>query len=53
MLIEARGLRGFGAALLAPTASSILAVTFREGVGRDKALGIVGVGRGERERFAD
>ncbi len=42
LLIGARGLQGFGAALLAPTALSILAVTFREGADRNKALGIFG-----------
>ncbi len=42
MLIGARALQGFGAALLAPTALSILAVTFREGADRNKALGIFG-----------
>ena len=42
VLISARGLQGFGAALLAPTALSILAVSFREGVERNKALGIFG-----------
>jgi EmrB/QacA subfamily drug resistance transporter len=42
LLIAARGLQGFGAALLAPTALSILAVTFAEGSERNKALGIYG-----------
>src|SRR5215218_4986588 len=42
LLIGARGLQGFGAALLAPTALSILAVTFREGADRNKTLGIFG-----------
>src|ERR671910_2876738 len=42
LLIAARGLQGFGAALLAPTALSILAVTFSEGRERNWALGIFG-----------
>src|SRR5262249_43443502 len=42
LLIAARGLQGFGAALLAPTALSILAVTFAEGKERNGALGIYG-----------
>src|SRR5215212_834674 len=35
MLIAARGLQGFGAALMAPSALSILAVTFTEGSERN------------------
>lgn len=42
VLIAARGLQGFGAALLAPSALSILAVTFAEGKERNGALGIFG-----------
>ncbi len=42
LLIGARGLQGFGAALVAPTALSILAVTFTEGRERNWALGIFG-----------
>jgi EmrB/QacA subfamily drug resistance transporter len=42
LLIAARGLQGFGAALIAPTALSILAVTFSEGRERNWALGIFG-----------
>jgi EmrB/QacA subfamily drug resistance transporter len=42
LLIAARGLQGFGAALVAPTALSILAVTFPEGQARNRALGIFG-----------
>src|SRR5215475_4297725 len=41
-LIGARALQGFGAALLAPAALSILAVTFAEGAERNRALGIFG-----------
>jgi MFS family permease len=41
-LIAARALQGFGAALVAPTALSILAVTFSEGRERNWALGIFG-----------
>jgi EmrB/QacA subfamily drug resistance transporter len=41
-LIAARGFQGFGAALLAPAALSILASTFREGNDRNSALGIYG-----------
>jgi EmrB/QacA subfamily drug resistance transporter len=41
-LIAARGLQGFGAALVAPAALSILAVTFPEGQERNRALGIFG-----------
>jgi EmrB/QacA subfamily drug resistance transporter len=42
LLIGARALQGFGAALIAPTALSILAVTFAEGRERNGALGIFG-----------
>ena len=42
VLIAARGLQGFGAALVAPAALSILAVTFPEGQERNRALGIFG-----------
>jgi EmrB/QacA subfamily drug resistance transporter len=42
VLIGARALQGFGAALLAPSALSILAVTFAEGKERNGALGIFG-----------
>jgi EmrB/QacA subfamily drug resistance transporter len=41
-LIAARALQGFGAALIAPAALSLLAVTFPEGAGRDRAVGIFG-----------
>jgi EmrB/QacA subfamily drug resistance transporter len=42
VLIAARGLQGFGAALIAPAALSILAVNFSEGPERNRALGIFG-----------
>ncbi len=42
LLIGARALQGLGAALLPPTALSILAVTFDEGPERNRALGIYG-----------
>jgi EmrB/QacA subfamily drug resistance transporter len=42
VLIAARGLQGFGAALIVPAALSILAVTFSEGQERNRALGIFG-----------
>jgi EmrB/QacA subfamily drug resistance transporter len=42
VLIGSRALQGFGAALVAPTALSILAVTFAEGRERNWALGIFG-----------
>jgi EmrB/QacA subfamily drug resistance transporter len=42
LLIGARALQGFGAALIAPSALSILAVTFTEGTERNWALGIFG-----------
>jgi EmrB/QacA subfamily drug resistance transporter len=42
VLIGARALQGFGAALVSPSALSILAVTFAEGRERNWALGIFG-----------
>src|ERR671931_185024 len=42
LLIGARALQGFGAALLPPAALSILAVTFTEGAERNRAIGIFG-----------
>jgi EmrB/QacA subfamily drug resistance transporter len=42
LLIAARGLQGFGAALIAPTALAILGATFDEGHERNRALGIFG-----------
>jgi EmrB/QacA subfamily drug resistance transporter len=42
VLIAARAFQGFGAALIAPTALSILAVTFAQGRERNWALGIFG-----------
>jgi Major Facilitator Superfamily len=42
LLIGARAVQGFGAALVAPAALSILAVTFAEGRERNWALGIFG-----------
>jgi EmrB/QacA subfamily drug resistance transporter len=42
LLIAARAVQGFGAALVAPSALSILAVTFAEGRERNWALGIFG-----------
>ena len=42
LLIGARALQGFGAALIPPAALSILAVTFTEGVERNRALGLYG-----------
>src|SRR6266540_1847490 len=42
LLIGARALQGFGAALVAPSALSILAIAFAEGRDRNKALGIFG-----------
>jgi EmrB/QacA subfamily drug resistance transporter len=41
-LIAARGVQGFGAALVAPAALSLLAVTFAEGPERDRAVGLFG-----------
>ena len=40
ILILARGLQGFGAALVAPAALSILTTTFAEGRDRTRALGV-------------
>ena len=45
-LIGARALQGFGAALVPPAALSILAVTFKEGVERNRALGLYGATAG-------
>ena len=42
LLIGARALQGLGAALLPPTALSILAVTFEDGPERNRALGVYG-----------
>jgi EmrB/QacA subfamily drug resistance transporter len=42
VLIGARALQGFGAALIPPAALSILAVTFEEGAERNRAFGIYG-----------
>jgi EmrB/QacA subfamily drug resistance transporter len=42
ILIGARALQGFGAALIPPAALSILAVTFTEGVERNRAIGLFG-----------
>jgi EmrB/QacA subfamily drug resistance transporter len=42
LLIVARGIQGFGAALIAPSALAILAVNFAEGRERNTALGIFG-----------
>src|SRR6188472_2292192 len=42
VLIGARALQGFGAALIAPSALAIVAVTFSEGKERSSALGIFG-----------
>ena len=41
-MIGARALQGLGAALLPPTALSILAVTFEDGPERNRALGVYG-----------
>ncbi|MGH3465157.1 MAG: MFS transporter [Kribbellaceae bacterium] len=46
LLIGARALQGFGAALIPPAALSILAVTFAEGAERNRALGIFGATAG-------
>jgi len=46
LLIGARALQGFGAALLPPAALSILAVTFAEGAERNRALGLFGATAG-------
>src|SRR6516165_8071370 len=42
LLIGARAVQGFGAALIPPAALSILAVTFAEGAERNRALGLYG-----------
>ncbi|GAA2352660.1 MFS transporter [Nonomuraea africana] len=42
VLIAARVLQGLGAAVVAPTALSLLATTFPAGPARDKALGVYG-----------
>jgi EmrB/QacA subfamily drug resistance transporter len=42
VIIGARGVQGFGAALMAPSALSILVRTFSEGADRNRALGIFG-----------
>jgi EmrB/QacA subfamily drug resistance transporter len=42
ILIAARAVQGLGAALLAPAALSLLAVSFPEGPARNRALGILG-----------
>ncbi len=42
LLIAARGVQGFGAALVVPSALSLLAVTFPEGPERDRAIGLFG-----------
>src|SRR4051794_30390875 len=42
LLIAARAIQGFGAALVAPAALSLLAVTFAEGRERARAFGIFG-----------
>ncbi len=42
MLIAARAIQGFGAALLSPAALSIITTTFTEGAERNKALGAWG-----------
>ncbi|HVQ96691.1 MAG TPA: MFS transporter [Mycobacteriales bacterium] len=41
-LIAARGFQGIGAAIMTPTAMSILSTTFEEGAERNKALGVWG-----------
>jgi len=41
-LIIARGAQGIGAAIIAPTALSLIADTFREGPDRNRALGVYG-----------
>src|SRR6185503_8645268 len=40
MLVAARALQGFGAALISPAALSIISTTFAEGKERAKALGV-------------
>ena len=42
LLIVARAVQGFGAALIVPAALSLLAVTFTEGPERDRAVGLFG-----------
>jgi len=42
LLIGARALQGFGAALIPPAALSLLAVTFPEGAERNRAFGLYG-----------
>src|SRR5215831_6277905 len=42
VLIAARAIQGFGAAVLAPSALSIITTTFPEGAERNKALGVWG-----------
>ncbi|WP_163505954.1 MFS transporter [Fodinicola acaciae] len=42
LLIAARAVQGFGAALIVPAALSLLAVTFPEGPERNRAVGIFG-----------
>src|SRR4030095_10673185 len=42
VLIAARGVQGFGAALVAPAALATVALTFPEGPERNRALGIFG-----------
>jgi EmrB/QacA subfamily drug resistance transporter len=42
LLIAARAVQGFGGALIAPAALSLLAATFREGPERNRALGVFG-----------
>ena len=42
VIIGARGVQGFGAALMAPSALSILVRTFTEGADRNRALGVFG-----------
>ncbi len=41
-LIASRAVQGFGAALVSPTALSLITTTFSEGPERNKALGVVG-----------
>src|SRR3954462_12231728 len=41
-LIAARAVQGLGAAILSPTALSIVTTTFRDGAERNKALGVWG-----------
>jgi EmrB/QacA subfamily drug resistance transporter len=42
VLIAARAVQGFGAALIAPAALSLIAVTFAEGQERNRAIGLFG-----------